>query len=110
MILRRAYRKLTLKYQVLDKGDFSVGSKSIGSVIEDEEELEAESLAGMIKFGLQELIIDDNSTIVDDDIETILSRAKVSVISLCLPPLSGLTYLYKGRWCQGRDCRGPKRR
>lgn len=83
VILRRAFRKLSLKYQVLDKGDFSAGSKSLGSVLDDEEDLEAETLAGIIKFGLQELIIDDNSTIVDDDIDTILARAKVYLLILC---------------------------
>ena len=75
IILARALAKLKLKHSVLDKGKFTLTSEE-----EEEEELAKDEdfkLTDVIKFGLKKIFENDESSITDDDIDTILKKGKV---------------------------------
>eukprot|EP01127_Copromyxa_protea_P016450 TRINITY_DN4889_c0_g2_i1.p1 TRINITY_DN4889_c0_g2~~TRINITY_DN4889_c0_g2_i1.p1 ORF type:complete len:1099 (-),score=234.97 TRINITY_DN4889_c0_g2_i1:59-3355(-) len=73
VILSRAYRKLKLKHDVLDKGNFSTLPDDDMDISKDPEF----SMSDVVKFGLGHLFENEGSTITDDDIEAILINAKI---------------------------------
>jgi SNF2 family DNA or RNA helicase len=83
IMIARALKKLKLTHTVLNRGHFALGvddgvaspakAKPKGTD-DDEDEFK---LHDIIKFGLKQLCEDDDSTITDDDIDTILKKGRV---------------------------------
>lgn len=68
IILKRAIRKLALTFQVLEKGHFAQDESGEPSASDEIQE--------MIKFGLKNIFDSEDSTISDDDIDTILGNGQ----------------------------------
>lgn len=80
IILARAFAKMKLKFSVLDKGNFSY--------LKDERDITDEkfSMSDIIKYGLDNITNNAQSSINDDDIETILQKGKVVNTKIDIDP------------------------
>jgi len=79
IILARALKKLNLKHSVLDRGKFSHNDEPdpTGADNGEAEEDEDVKLTDVVRFGVKTLCENDESTITEDDIDTILKKGKV---------------------------------
>jgi hypothetical protein len=81
IMIARALKKLKLTHTVLNRGHFALGigdgSEDSGNKYKTSDDDGEFKLHDIIKFGLKQICADDESTITDDDIDSILKKGRV---------------------------------